>query len=301
MVVDGLEMVEIDLEEADWPARASDPGTDRDEVLLELHPVADPGQLVGPGRDLEGPIDPLELDPLAVLTPVESGDRLHLAEGADVVAEQEHVADEAGDKRDDHRHDEIAPVAQRQGDRRDGREEHCPGGGVGGQPADLGPGPPRDHQGHERRQEHQVGDRQVDELRPAEGHRHHAEQDRQSDRERDELGPLAQSMTEGPPRRQGQAAERGVHHQEEAGMGRMKQRQGEDVERRGGGHDEHRRPGSSPGPSALGCQEPPAPADRVVLLRLDELDDPAQAGTGIVHVDDHRRHLAAPRGASDMT
>ena len=254
---------------------------------MELHAVADPGQLIRPGGDLERPVQPFELEALAVVAPVEAGDRLHLGERADMEAEQEYVTGETGDEGGEQADDQVASVARRQRVGRGEGQERRTDGRVSEQPSDLGPGPPRDHQGHDRRQDHQVRDREVDEVRSAEGDSQDAAQDHEAHPVGDRLWSPAQAAAEREPRGDRDEPEEAVQHDDVRARSRMEDRQGQGQHEGGYGNDHHRRPGRLEGPEALTSQEPPAPADRVVVLRLDELGQAREPRPDRATVDDH--------------
>src|SRR5659263_210262 len=83
-VVDLLEVVEVDLGDAIREARSIDVRPHGAKVLLEPAPVAGAGQRVRPCRELQGVMQPLELDHVAVRLPAKAADPSELSEVPDL-------------------------------------------------------------------------------------------------------------------------------------------------------------------------------------------------------------------------
>ena len=158
LVVDPLEVIEVDLEEAVAHPGATDVGPYGAQVLVQPTSVAGAGQRVDPGGQLEGVVDALQLDHVGIRSASEGPDALELGEAADLRSLEEVVAGQARADRDDDHDEEVVALGGGEAPDRIEHQVHGDEHRVAEQPAQVHRGAPRQDEGDEAGQQEQVGD-----------------------------------------------------------------------------------------------------------------------------------------------
>ena len=113
-VVDGLEVVDVDLDQAVGDARAMDVRPNGPEVLYQAAAVAGPGERIDPGGQLQRVMHPLELEHVGVGATSQRPDGLQLGEVVDLGTAQQDVSGQAGADGDDHDDEEVIALTGRE-------------------------------------------------------------------------------------------------------------------------------------------------------------------------------------------